>query len=200
MTLSTQFMSMIVMIALGIYFGAAFDTYNHFLKRNKRNRWIVFFNDVFFWLLQGLIIFYTLFQVNYGELRFYLFLALMCGFSAYQSLFKNVYLKLLNEIIRFLVAVFKFTKKIFIFFIYKPIISLIMACIFLIKLLGKGLLALVKLCFQVLSFIMTIFFMPFGLIWKIIPRNITKLFEKYLGFIAGYFKKIKKILYRLLKR
>lgn len=200
MTLSTQFMSMIVMIALGSYFGAALDTYNHFLKRSKRNRWIVFMNDVLFWFLQGFIIFYTLFHVNYGELRFYLFLALLCGFAAYQSLFKNVYLKTLKEVIRFIVTVFQLVRKIFLLLIYKPILSLVMACVFLVKIGGQGLLALVKICIQVLSWMMTILFMPFRLIWKIVPRNVTKLFEKYFGYIAGYLKKIKKCMDRILKR
>ena len=73
------------------------DTYQRFLKRGHRNRWIVFINDILFWMIQGLIIFYVLFLVNHGELRFYLLLALICGFSAYQALMKRLYLGLFGD-------------------------------------------------------------------------------------------------------
>ena len=75
MTLSTQFMTMLAMIGMGIFFGAGLDTYNRFLKRRKRKSWLVFINDVLFWILQGLFIFFILFRVNQGELRFYIFIA-----------------------------------------------------------------------------------------------------------------------------
>ncbi|WP_371931952.1 spore cortex biosynthesis protein YabQ [Mesobacillus subterraneus] len=97
MTLSTQFLTMLAMIWMGTLFGASLDTHNRFLKRSKRKSWIVFINDILFWVFQGLSIFYVLFSVNMGELRFYIFLALLCGFAAYQSLFKNMYLKVLER-------------------------------------------------------------------------------------------------------
>ncbi len=94
MTLSTQFLTMLSMIGMGSLFGAMLDTYQRFLKRPKRKSLIVFINDLFFWIIQALLIFYTLFQVNNGELRFYIFLALLCGFAAYQSLFKRLIFKI----------------------------------------------------------------------------------------------------------
>src|SRR5262245_25191931 len=98
MTLSTQFLSMLSMIGMGSLFGMMFDTYQRFLNRPKRNHWIVFFNDLLFWIIQALLIFYILFLVNNGELRFYIFIAILCGFAAYQSLLKGTYLKLLEII------------------------------------------------------------------------------------------------------
>src|SRR3954465_1158702 len=110
MTLSTQFVTLLSMIGMGSLFGAMFDTYQRFLKRPKRKQWIVFFNDLLFWMIQAVIIFYTLFQVNNGELRFYIFLALLCGFAAYQSLFKGMYLSLLEMMIKTILAVSRFIK------------------------------------------------------------------------------------------
>ena len=72
----------------GSLFGATLDTYNRFLNRNARKRWLVFLNDVLFWILQALFIFYILFSVNFGEVRFYIFIALLCGFAGYQALLK----------------------------------------------------------------------------------------------------------------
>ena len=121
MTLSTQFMTMLAMIGMGVFFGAGLDTYNRFLKRSKRKSWLVFINDVLFWILQGLFIFFVLFRVNQGELRFYIFIALLCGFAAYQSLFKGIYLRWLEMLISFVISVFRFFVKIVYLLVYKPI-------------------------------------------------------------------------------
>ena len=42
MTLTTQFYTLLAMIGMGSCYGAALDTYNRFLKRTERKRWIVF--------------------------------------------------------------------------------------------------------------------------------------------------------------
>ncbi len=96
MSLTTQFYTMIAMIAVGGYLGAALDTYSRLLNRRKRKFWFIFINDILFRVVQGLIIFYCLYSVNFGEIRFYIFVALFCGFAFYQSLLKNLYQKFLN--------------------------------------------------------------------------------------------------------
>ena len=103
MTLTTQFYTLVAMIGMGSFYGAALDTYNRFLKRSERKRWIVFIHDILFWVIEGLLIFYVLFLVNEGEFRFYLFLALLCGFAAYQALFKKMYQNSLELVIRIVI-------------------------------------------------------------------------------------------------
>lgn len=73
MSVTTQLETMLAMIGMGGWLGLSIDTYSRFLQRRKRARFIVFINDVLFWLLQGLIIFYVLLLVNEGELRVYIF-------------------------------------------------------------------------------------------------------------------------------
>lgn len=124
MSLATQFYTMLAMISMGSFFGATLDTYNRFLKRSVRKRWIVFIHDVMFWLLQGLLIFYILFLVNFGEIRFYIFVALVCGFAAYQALMKTTYLKLLETIINITIAIVSFLKDLFTTIIYLSLIHI----------------------------------------------------------------------------
>ena len=138
MTLSTQFLTMLSMIGMGSLFGAMLDTYQRFLKRPKRKSWIVFFNDLLFWIIQALIIFYTLFLVNNGELRFYIFLALLCGFAAYQSLFKGLILKLLEMVIQSVISIYRFIERPFQFLIYKPVLGLIPVAYFNHSLTWQG--------------------------------------------------------------
>jgi spore cortex biosynthesis protein YabQ len=195
MTLSTQFLTMLSMIGMGSLFGAMLDTYQRFLKRPKRKSIIVFINDLFFWIIQALIIFYTLFQVNNGELRFYIFLALLCGFAAYQSLFKGLYLKFLEMVIQLVISVYKFIKKTYLLLIYKPVIWLIQLVISIILLLGRGLYTLVKFILKVVLFCVKLILTPIQKIllifWNLLPKGLKKNVEKLYNKTAGNFKGIK---------
>jgi spore cortex biosynthesis protein YabQ len=195
MTLTTQFMTMLAMIGMGSVFGAALDTYNRFLKRTKRKSWIIFINDILFWLLQGLAIFYILFLVNKGELRFYIFVALLCGFAAYQSLFKKMYLRVLEISIRMAISIYRFLVKAFTLVIYKPFQGLITALIAITVMLGKGLYSLLKIVLRVIWFTLKVIFLPvkwiLSLLWKLLPKNIKKSVEKLYNKLAGYLQQIK---------
>ncbi|MEH7304473.1 spore cortex biosynthesis protein YabQ [Neobacillus drentensis] len=204
MNLSTQFFTLLSMIGMGTLFGAMFDTYQRFLNRPKRKQWIVFFNDLLFWVIQALAIFYTLFLVNNGELRFYIFLALICGFAAYQSLFKGIYLKLLEFVIKSIIAISLFIKKTFHLLIYKPIVGLIQLLIMIIIAIGRGLFSLVKFISKVLLFIVKIILVPLQKIlfifWKLLPKSIKKYVEKLYNRTAGIFKRIRNYITKFINR
>ncbi|MCM3707798.1 MULTISPECIES: spore cortex biosynthesis protein YabQ [Cytobacillus] len=195
MTLTTQFVTMLAMIGMGSVFGAALDTYNRFLQRTKRKSWLVFINDILFWIVQGLVIFYILFLVNKGELRFYIFIALLCGFAAYQSLFKKMYLRVLEISIRMVISIYRFFVKTLTVLIYKPIQGLIMALVAIAVMLGKGLYSLLKVILRVFWFILKIVFLPvkwiLSLLWKVLPKKIKKTVEKLYNKLAGYLQRIK---------
>ncbi|WP_066074257.1 spore cortex biosynthesis protein YabQ [Neobacillus soli] len=194
MTLSTQFITMLSMIGMGALFGAMFDTYQRFLNRPKRKQWLVFINDLLFWIIQAVAIFYTLFLVNNGELRFYIFLALLCGFAAYQSILKGIYQHLLELLINTIIAVYNFIKRTLYLIIYKPILSLIQLVVIIVLSIGRGLLALVKVVSKVLVFILKVIFVPVQrillIIWKLLPKGIKKTVEKLYNKTAGNFNKI----------
>jgi spore cortex biosynthesis protein YabQ len=204
MTLSTQFLTMLSMIGMGSLFGAMLDTYQRFLKRPKRKSIIVFINDLFFWIIQALLIFYTLFQVNNGELRFYIFLALLCGFAAYQSLFKSLYLKLLEMVIQLVISVYRLIKKTYLILIYKPVIWLIQLVISIILLLGRGLYTLVKFILKVLLFVVKIILTPLQKImlifWNLLPKGLKKNVEKLYNKMAGNFKGIKEYIVKWIQK
>lgn len=196
MTLSTQFLTMLSMVGMGSAFGAMFDTYQRFLNRPHRKQWIVFVNDVLFWILQAVLIFYILFLVNNGELRFYIFVALLCGFAAYQSLFKRIYLRCLEILIYSVITTYKFIKNTFQMLVYKPVVGLIRLVLFIALFLGKGIYTLAKFVLKVLLFIMKFsIFIPikkiFSILWKLLPKGLKKTVEKLYNKTAGNFKKMK---------
>ncbi|XJZ27386.1 spore cortex biosynthesis protein YabQ [Bacillota bacterium Lsc_1132] len=195
MTLSTQFITMASMIGMGALFGVMFDTYQRFLQRSKRKHWLVFLNDILFWIIQALIIFYVLFLVNKGEFRFYLLLALICGFAAYQSLLKGMYLRLLELLITFIVTTANFMRKAVSLLVVKPVIGLIHLVMFSILFIGRGLFTLVKFVFKILLFSIKFLLKPIGMIllkvWKVLPKGIKKNVDTFYNKTAGHFSKIK---------
>lgn len=200
MSLTTQFYTMLAMIAMGSIFGASLDTYNRFLQRGKRKKWIVFINDVMFWLIQGLAIFYILFLVNYGEIRFYIFVALVCGFAAYQALMKNIYVKLLEAMISAVIAIYQFLVRLFMALIFNPIKWIALAVIMVSITLGKVLLSLVKMIGKMLLWVLKVVFYPIKwigrLLWKLIPASFKKSVEKIFHGLAGILKNAKnKVIY-----
>ena len=189
MTLSVQFVTMLTMISMGTLFGAALDTYNRFLQRRKRKTWLVFINDIMFWLLQGLFIFYILFQVNQGDLRFYIFIALFCGFALYQSMLKGIYLKWLEKFISFVIKVFHFLVKLLTVLIYRPIYLLITTLWAIAIAIGNGAIVIGKWLLKCLWVIIIICTRPFKwillLIWRFVPKHIKKTVEKLYNRLEG---------------
>ncbi|MBS4221083.1 spore cortex biosynthesis protein YabQ [Bacillus sp. FJAT-49711] len=197
MSLSTQFYTMLSMIAMGSFFGASLDTYQRFLNRNSRKRLLVFINDILFWIIHGLIAFYILYLVNYGELRFYLILALLCGFSAYQALLKKFYLKVLELVIQFTKRAILFIRKLLITLVYIPIKWLVLLLVGVLLFMGRILLTLVKFVGKVLVWVLKVVLYPFKLIGKgllrFVPKQVKETSQKSYIVLAGYFKFIKNV-------
>jgi spore cortex biosynthesis protein YabQ len=204
MTLTTQFLTMLSMIGMGSLFGATLDTYGRFLQRRKRKNWIVFLNDILFWVLQGLSIFYVLFIVNEGELRFYIFLALLCGFAAYQSLLKRGYLKVLEWLISVAISTYKISVNLFKTLIYQPIRFLLISTFSLLVLIGKGAITLLKIIGKIVYWILKVAWKPvellFLLLWKLLPKRIKKIVERIYNKMAGFTRKFQKYTVSIVKR
>jgi spore cortex biosynthesis protein YabQ len=183
------------MIGMGAIFGTMLDTYQRFLQRSKRKHWLVFLNDILFWAIQALLVFYILFLVNKGEIRFYIFIALVCGFAAYQSLFRRLYLRILEELISSFVSFYIFLKKLTIILLFRPVQGLIQIGMFIILFFGRGLYTLVKFVLKALLFIMKFILQIVGKIllifWKPLPKKIKKPVEKLYNRTAGILLKIK---------
>ncbi|MDO7485580.1 spore cortex biosynthesis protein YabQ [Peribacillus sp. NPDC096622] len=200
MTLTIQFYTLLAMIGMGSGFGAALDTYSRFLNRSERKRWIVFIHDFLFWIIQGLLIFYVLFLVNEGEFRLYLFLALLCGFSAYQALFKGFYLRFLEFLIILVIKLARFIANSVHMLIFLPIKWVIVSILAIIIGIGKFVLALLKWAGKLLLFILNIFWRPLKwiltYIWNLLPVFVTKNVGKFYNKGKGILLKIKNSIFR----
>lgn len=180
MSLTIQLNTMIAMVLMGAWLGAALDTYGRFIKRPKRATWVLFINDILFWMVQALLFFYVLLNVNEGQLRFYIILAILCGYAAYQSLFKNVYLKILELLIKSSICTYRFVYRLIIIFIVRPIKWLIQLIIVLILFLGNVLWKILKLAFLI---VYTPIKWTFQILWRFVPQKVKIFFISMAGFL-----------------
>lgn len=200
MTLTTQLHTMLAMIGMGSYLGAAIDTYRYFFKRDGI-RWVVFINDLIFWVLQGLIIFYVLLLANKGELRVYIFLALLCGFALYQSLLKTFYLKGLHFFINMIFSIYRFIIKTVKLMIVKPLILLFQFIFMLVTSIFVFLWNFLKWTSQTLFNLCKILIVPINWVvrffWRRFPNSFRLHVKKILFNIAGIFQSLKKVCFRV---
>jgi spore cortex biosynthesis protein YabQ len=212
MTLTTQFYTMLSMIGMGALFGATLDTYNRFLNRSQRKRWLVFLNDLLFWVFQALATFYILFSVNFGELRFYIFIALLCGFAGYQAILKQGFLHLLEKLIHFFISLYNLLVSMVKKLVYSPIKWLVILMITLVFSIAKGLLKtvtfLLKMVYSIVRWAIMLVFRPVWWIvksiWNLLPNHLTKrvekLYNKMAGIIEVNIKKIYRVIDKVKKR
>lgn len=201
MSLTTQFYTMLAMVGIGGWIGVALDTYGRFLKRPLRARWVVFINDFMFWVVQGLILFYLLLLVNEGELRIYIFLAVLCGYAAYQSLLKRVYLRILERLIQTSLSIYRLLIKVGQVLIVRPVVGLVHLLIMILVGVVRILWRLIKWVFQFLYSLVKILLVPIQfllrMIWKLVPISIRSFLSKIIIQLAGFFGKVKNITNKL---
>ncbi|MGD7050923.1 spore cortex biosynthesis protein YabQ [Rossellomorea marisflavi] len=208
MTLTTQFYTMLSMIGMGALFGASLDTYHRFLNRSQRKRWFVFINDVMFWVLQALAMFYILFVVNFGEIRVYIFVALLCGFAAYQALFKTLYTNLLEKLILFTISFYRFLVKMGQKLIYSPVKWIIFMILAVVLWILKTVYAVIRFVFRtawrivygVLKVALAPIWWIFRTIWKLLPNHLTKRVDKLYNKMAGIMKSNGKKVYTWIRK
>ena len=185
MSLKVQFYSMIAMVGMGAYLGMALDTYHRFLNR-KRKKLLVYFTDILFWIFQGLLIFYVLYSVNEGELRFYILLAILCGFAAYQSLLQKLYKRILEFVIHIILRTINVIVRIVQAVVIQPVRWLIKVFIALILFIFHVFVRLIRVLYNVLFAILRFFA---RIIWFFVPKRVKNILFK----IKGFFEKKKNI-------
>ena len=67
----------LVFIINGIIIGLLFDFFRILRKTINTKDIITYFEDIIFWILTGSIILYSIFTFNNGEIRLFMFLAIL---------------------------------------------------------------------------------------------------------------------------
>ena len=125
--LEQQIINFLVTVGLGLVMGIIFDFYYVLRCLLKLRKIFIHIGDLFIWLFMIALVFATLIYINWGEMRFYVFLGIILGTLIYYLVFSK-YIRIIYEYI--IKAVLK------ILYIVKSII------LFPFKLVARGLLYL----------------------------------------------------------
>ncbi len=119
----------------GIIIGLLFDFFRILRKTMKTKDIVTYIEDFIFWILTGAIILYSIFTFNNGEIRFYMFFAILLGAITY-LLFVSKYVIKIN------VTIITFLKKVILKIVYFVSIPFL----FIVKILKKLLMKPVLFC------------------------------------------------------
>jgi spore cortex biosynthesis protein YabQ len=99
MSLNNQFLTMALMIGCGLGLGIFFDIYRVISGKLDLNRWIIAILDIIYGLVAAAAVFRVLYYSNYGQLRFFIFLALLLGIFLYYRLLSRIIIRIVVKII-----------------------------------------------------------------------------------------------------
>lgn len=91
-----------IFFVLGILVGFIFDFFRALRKTFKTNNVIIYFEDVLFFVIIGAMFFKTMLIFAYGQIRFYIFIALIFGIVIYVLTIGNLCAIIFKVILDFL--------------------------------------------------------------------------------------------------
>ena len=83
----------LIFVLVGIILGLLFDFFRILRKTFKTSDFITYIQDVLFWILSGIILIYSIFIFNKGELRAYIFLGIFIGTVTYMLTISKYFIK-----------------------------------------------------------------------------------------------------------
>lgn len=174
------------MVLGGFYLGIAQETFRRFARHWKSRTFLAYFMEVSFWLTQTFILYYILFRVNSGELRVYVFVAGLLGFSIYQVIAANIYKRLLERLIVIGIDIYEFLARVVNSLVFTPVKYIVQAMITII-------LFIVNAIFVVLKYVLFILLSPIKWMLNVIYRMLPKKIHVFFHNLAGFYSKIKNI-------
>lgn len=117
----------LIFILNGLIIGILFDFFRIIRKSFKTSDFRTNLQDILFWIFTGLILLYSIFKFNNGELRAYIFFGVFFGVALYMLLFSRIFIKVNLFIVNIVKQVFKYVIIIPIKYIFKFIRKIILA-------------------------------------------------------------------------
>ena len=120
-----QIYSLLIFTITGILIGIIFDIFRVIRKTFKTPDFITYIEDLIFWIITGILLLFTIFKFNNGEIRSYIFVGLGVGIIIYLLAISKLFIKVNVIIISFfkkiISFIFKYIVKLFKITICNPI-------------------------------------------------------------------------------
>lgn len=149
--MQNQAYAFLIFILNGLIVGILFDVFRILRKAFKTSDFITYIQDIIFWISSGLILLYSIFKFNNGELRLFILLGIILGMSIHLLVFSKI-------LITVTVYIINITKKAFNFLIIIPIKYLFKI---MNKLIIKPVIFLYKKAYKLMKKIMSFFINKF---------------------------------------
>lgn len=110
----TQLQLFFIFLINGVIIALLFDFFRILRKAIKTADFVTYIEDVLFWIFTGLIILYSIFTYNNGEIRLFMFLAIILGVLIYLIFISKLILKIslgvINTLKKFFRIIFNIVK------------------------------------------------------------------------------------------
>lgn len=117
----------LIFILVGIIIGLLFDFFRILRRTFKTSDFITYIQDILFWLLSGIILIYSIFIFNNGELRAYIFLSIFIGIITYMLTISKYFINLnviiltaIKKVFNFIIKTVTYPIKLILKFFIKP--------------------------------------------------------------------------------
>lgn len=118
---SNQAYLFLIFIVNGIVIGLLFDFFRISRKVFSTSDIVTYLEDILFWILAGATVLYTIFVFNNGEMRLFMFLAILIGAFAYMIWISSYIVKINVKIITLLILPLKVIYNVIHKLFFKPI-------------------------------------------------------------------------------
>ncbi|MFC4075528.1 spore cortex biosynthesis protein YabQ [Salinithrix halophila] len=143
MTLSTQWMTLGMMLGSGWLMGMLLDTYRIMARRFRLRGWVISLVDLLYWTAAAGIVFGLLMWSNWGELRFTVFVAVVMGWLAYHAWFSPAVTRVIQWGLRLVEYTIHLSLRVLYLTLWVPLAtlwSLILRLLLLVTALFRGIL------------------------------------------------------------
>lgn len=137
MEFSTQVKTFLVIAATGMLLGVLFDTYRVLRRRYKPHWLLTSISDLIYCLLASAIAFAALVMSNWGELRFYVIIALFTGILSYYRLASQIVMRFIVLQLTLLGKIWRTAQMVFAFTIVKPVRLLVRTALWPVRFMGR---------------------------------------------------------------
>ncbi len=118
-----QLFCLVIFILTGIIIGILFDCFRVLRRSFKTADWITYIQDIIFWILTGIIILFSIFKFNNGEIRSYIILGIFFGALIYMLTISKFVIKYSVRVINLLKKIISYPINIIINILKKIIIN-----------------------------------------------------------------------------
>lgn len=104
-----QLYTFLIFILVGMVIGITYDIFRILRKSFRTIDFITYIQDFLFWIITGVILLYSIFTFNNGELRSYIFIGILLGLILYMLSISKFFVEICTKIICSIKKVIKMT-------------------------------------------------------------------------------------------